>query len=513
MSLTNAEIKEIAESDLRAFARLVNPSRVYGECHYESFMWMSCDKATDSQLILDPRAHQKSHTIATWVAWWITKFPDTTVLYVSATEDLATSQLFAIKQILESDVYRRYWPDMIHPDEHKRAEWSARNIMVDHPLRMKMGVRDRTVAARAIGGNTTGLHCDVLVFDDIVVPGNAYTSIGRDSVAASYSQFSSVLNPGGIIKAVGTRYHPKDIYNVMKEEKVELFDDEGEIIGEENTFQVMERAVQNAEGEFLWPRAKHEETGRWYGFDHRTLAKIRAKYFAAGERTQYFAQYFNEPNDPESNRVDSGQFQYYDRERLTNDGGVWYYDGRPLAVFAGADLAFTTGERSDYTAFAVIGINPEGFIYLLQLTQFKTNKYEKYYTTVEHLFDKWGFKKIRVESNAGANIIVEYMKDRVREEGRAIIVEGKVARKEKTERTAAILEPRYENNTIWHYKGGHMNEYEEQLILARPPHDDMKDAVSIAVEISKVPKNLGRKAASRGTNISTNARFGGRIRR
>ena len=135
MSLSNDEIREIAESDLRAFARLVNPTRVYGACHDDAYMWMTCDNATDSQLILYPRAHQKSHIIAVWCAWWIVKHPDTTILYVSATEDLATSQLYAIKQILESDVCRRYWPDLIHPDEHKRAEWSARNIMVDHPPR------------------------------------------------------------------------------------------------------------------------------------------------------------------------------------------------------------------------------------------------------------------------------------------------------------------------------------------------------------------------------------------
>jgi len=452
--------------------------------------------------------------IAVWCAWWITKHPDTTILYVSATEDLAIEQLYAIKMILDSDVYRRYWPDMTHLDEHKREEWSARNIKVDHPLRKEMNVRDRTVAARAVGGNTTGLHCEVLIFDDLVVPKNAYTQLGRDGVAASYSQFSSVLNPGGIVKAVGTRYHPKDIYATMKDEMVEQFNDDGEIIGEEPAFQVREFPVYDDDGNWLWPRERSTATGRWYGFDHKVLAKIRAKYLAAGERVQYYAQYFNQPNDPESNRVDNDSFQYYDRNRLTNDNGVWYYDGEPLAVYAGADLAYTTSERSDYTAFAVIGLTPSGYIFILDLIQFKTNKYEKYYTTLESLYDKWEFKKIRIESNAGANVIVEYVKDRTREEGRAIVIEGKPAKGEKTERTAAILEPRYDNNTIWHYKGGFTNELEEQIVLARPAHDDLKDAVTIAVEISKVPRNTGRtRGRGRGSNIVTNARFGGRIRR
>lgn len=509
-ALSKDQIRQMAESDPRVFARLVNPTRVYGACHDDAFSWLSRPEAKDSQLILYPRAHQKSHIIAVWCAWWITKHPDTTILYVSATEDLAISQLHAIKQILESDIYRKYWPEMLNDDEFKRGEWSARNIKVDHPFRIEMGVRDRTVAARSIGSNTTGLHCDVLVFDDIVVPDNAYSQIGRDSVAASYSQFQSVLNPGGITKAVGTRYHPNDIYRSMKEAKLEVFSDEGEIIGEQDVYEVKEAAVHDEDLNFLWPREKHLVTGRYYGFDVKTLAKIRAGYLSVGERTQYYAQYFNDPNDPASERVSLDKFQYYDRAKLINEGGEWRYGGKPLSIYAGADLAFTTGERSDWSAFAVVGLNADGYIFLLDLIQFKTNKYERYYTTIERLWDKWGFRKMRVESNAGANVIVEYIKDRIREEGRTIVVEGKPARNEKNERYAAMLEPRYENNTIWHYKGGHMNEYEEQVVLARPAHDDLKDAVCIAIEISKVPRQF-RGSETRG-KILTHQRFGGRIR-
>ena len=501
----------MAEGDLRVFSRLVNPMRVYGQCHDDIFSWFSRPDGSDAQLVLYPRAHQKSHCIAVWCAWWITKHPDTTILYVSATEDLANSQLYAIKAILESDVYRKYWPEMIHPDEFKREEWSARNIKVDHPTRIAMGVRDRTVAARSIGGNTTGLHCDVLIYDDIVVPDNAYTEIGRETVAASYSQFQSVLNPGGIIKAVGTRYHPKDIYAAMKLAMIEQFDEDGTMVGEQATFEIKEAAVHDDDMNFLWPREICPTTQKWYGFNVAVLARVRSGYLSVGERTQYYAQYFNEPNDPSSNRLDHDKFRYFDRAHLTFDGNHWLWQGKPLSVYAGGDLAFTMGERSDYTAFAVIGVSHDGFIFILDLVQFKTNKYEKYYKTIESLWDKWRFRKIRVESNAGANVIVEYIKDRVREEGRTIIVEGKPARNEKNERIAAILEPRYENDTIWHYRGGHISTYEEQLILVRPAHDDLKDAVSIAVEISSVPR-AGRFMEGRGSKIVTHERFGGRIR-
>lgn len=506
---TKEQIRKMAEDDFVTFARLVTPSRLYGAIHEEVMRWLQQD-STD-QLLLLPRAHMKSHLVAVWCAWWITKHPDTTILYVSATEDLAISQLYAIKSILESPVYTRYWPEMIHPEEAKREEWSARNIKVDHPLRKERGVRDRTVAARSVGSNTTGLHCDVLVFDDIVVPSNAYTKEGRQKVQASYSQFSSIANTGCITKIAGTRYHGDDIYNMLLEMTYEVYDDEGMIVDEMPMFDVFQRQVEE-NGVFLWPREVCPKTGKRFGFDQKELAKIRSKYLQAGERAQYYAQYYNNPDDPENKRVDSGNFNYYDRKHLTFQDGVWYISGKPLATFCGADLAYTTSAKSDWTAFAVIGMCSEGYTYLLELDQFKTNKYDDYYKTFSRLYEKWQFRKARIETNAGANVIVEYIKTEMRKDGAAVVIEGKQSRQEKVERTAAILEPRYENATIFHYRGGWMSVYEEQLVLARPAHDDLKDAVSAAIEISKVPSSRLGTHVRRGADIVTHERFGGRIR-
>ena len=80
----------------------------------------------------------------------------------------------------------------------------------------------------------------------------------------------------------------------------------------------------------------------------------------------------------------------------------------------------------------------------------------------------------------------------------------------KQERTAAILEPEYEKQAVLHYKGGYINEYEEQMLLARPAHDDLRDAVTLAFEIAKP---IGKRAAAHGPMTHTNvihARFGGR---
>ena len=167
------QIRETAKEDLFFFARLVNPGYIYGDIHKQLYQWMQTytlygrgDDITSNKLIMLPRAHLKSHMVATWCAWIITRHPEVTILYVSATAELAETQLFAIKNILGSTVYQRYFPEYINPQEGLRESWSQRKISIDHPSRKKEGIRDSTVATAGLTTNTTGWHADIVVADD-----------------------------------------------------------------------------------------------------------------------------------------------------------------------------------------------------------------------------------------------------------------------------------------------------------------------------------------------------------
>lgn len=511
------EIRERAENDLFYFAQLINPQYVYGEIHEKVFRWLSDPNASLAQLVLLPRAHLKSHCIAVWTVWTITRDPTESIIYMVSGEDLGMAQIYAMKNMLTSDTYQALWPEMINKEEGKREKWSAWAINVDHPKRKEMGIRDNSILLKTVKSNFTGLHCDNIVYDDVVVPGNAYTETGRTEVKRAISQASSVLNPGGSIKAVGTRYHPRDIYGSFKEELIQQFNEQGDITGEKDAWEIIEYNTENhgdGTGDFLWPRTKCPKTGKWYGFNVQVLAAIRARYISLGERAQFFAQYYNDPNDPEGQRLDYENFQYYDKKHLKMFDGNWYMGEDRIAITAAVDFAFTDGTRSDYTAMAVVGRTAKGYVYVLDLNQFRTSKYEVYYQEFIKAFKKWEFKRVRVESNVGANLIVDYIKERCREEGFTVVLDSKNTSAKsgsKEQRIAAILEPRYENGDVYHYKGGLTMELEEQLMQERPAHDDLKDALAAAVEYSNIPArqaNLNRKVS----NIQAHPRFGGILR-
>jgi hypothetical protein len=71
-----------------------------------------------------------------------------------------------------------------------------------------------------------------------------------------------------------------------------------------------------------------------------------------------------------------------------------------------------------------------------------------------------------------------------------------------------VLEPRYDNMAMWHYRGGHCQTLEEELVASHPPHDDIKDALTSAIEISIPPKRMGYMKTAHN-NVISHSRFGG----
>lgn len=505
------QIREAAESDLETFIRLVAPTEVLGSCHRDVIRWWERQDAKSHQLLLFPRDHGKSRHIAYRVAWEITKDPTLRVLYISATSNLAEKQLSFIKGILTSDIYRYYWPLHVEKEEGKRTKWTGGEISLDHPLRKKENVRDPTIFTAGLTTSITGLHCDIAVLDDVVVQENAYTDEGRRKVQGQYSLLSSIESAGAKEWVVGTRYHPKDLYNDMLNMKEEIFSQDGEKIGEESIYEIYERPVENrgdGTGEFLWPRQQRKD-GKWFGFNIQVLSKKRGQYL---DKMQFRAQYYNDPSDPDTRPIDYNKFQYFDRKFLVQEGAYWYYKDQRLNLIAAIDFAYSLRKTADYTALVVIGIDGDNNIYVLDIQRLRTDKISEYFKIILEASNRWNFRKLRAEVTAAQQAIVRSLKeDFFAPHGLSIKVEEvRPTRHQgsKEERLEAILIPRYDNGQVYHYKGGNTQVLEEELISRNPPHDDVKDALASAIEGAVKPASSYRDRTKNNV-IEFNTRFGG----
>jgi len=511
--LTPKEIREAAEADLSFFIHLVSPGEMMGNCHKEVIKWWTREEAKHHQLLLFPRDHGKSRYIAYRVAWELTKDPTLRVLYIPATSNLAQKQLSFIKNILCSDIYRRYWPEHTHKEEGKREKWTATEIALDHPLRKAENIRDPSIFTAGLTTSITGMHCDIAVLDDVVVQENAYTEEGRTRVRTQYSLLSSIEGAEAREWVVGTRYHPKDLYSEMLDMREEIYDKDGEKIGEESIYEIMEQAVEDSgdgTGEFLWPRVQRKD-GKWFGFNRQVLATKRGKYL---DKFQFRAQYYNDPSDPDSRPIDYDKFQYFDKKMLIQRDGHWFYSGRKLNLCAAVDFAYSLRSKADYSCIVVCGVDHDNNIYVLDIARFKTDKISIYFQEILNMHNRWGFKKLRAECTAAQQAIVRAIKeDYFAPHGLMIKVEEiKPNRHEgtKQERMDATLIPRYDNMQVYHYKGGNSQLLEEELVNRHPSHDDIKDALTSCIEGLVKPMKTARTSMSTNKVIS-HPRFGGRL--
>lgn len=522
------DLREQCELDLFTFAKTMFPNRYYGDVHQQFFHYLQHDPSPN-KLGLLPRDHQKSHCIAVLAAWRITIRPWVTINYVSASASLAEAQLFVIKNILSSEVHRMLWPEMLNYIQ-ERGEWKHRSVgdnvwqqmkfMVDHPDRIDKGVRDATVAGATINTTSTGLHSEITIFDDLVTDENYESDAAKRDVMKCYKNFAKIATTGSEMFAVGTRYAGDDLYALLKEEVYDDWDEHDDLI-QVKAWSVFERVVEDSpkrtgDGVFLWPRM-HFEDGESYGFDRKELAKKRGKLLLDGDAVSYFSQYYNDPNHESLNKLSRSSFKYFEKRNLVLEGTTWHYDGKPLKLYAGGDLAFTDmkakdAKRRDWTALCVIGIDCEGFVYVLALERFKTDKPEEYYNKIMELYNYWGFKEITLESNNAGKVIKNQVEGFIRKNHGTLIVHGKAhtshdGRKE--ERIASVLEPRYRTGSILHEKGGYSKMLEDEIVLRRPAHDDLKDALAITLAEAMPPRKRTDPTKLKRPRPRKVSRFGG----
>lgn len=167
--------------------------------------------AGDRKLLLLPRGHQKStiFTVARTIQE-ILKDPDIRVKIISATWPLAKDLLHQIKAILEQSAL----PEIFGPFLQPKCRWTT--DVIDVAQRTKW-LKDPTISTGGIDTGKTGGHCDLLIFDDIVTPENTTTPDQVRKIVEGYQACLPLLDPGGKLLMIGTRYVMADIYGYIIE--------------------------------------------------------------------------------------------------------------------------------------------------------------------------------------------------------------------------------------------------------------------------------------------------------
>ena len=106
--------------------------------------------------------------------------------------------------------------------------------------------------------------------------------------------------------------------------------------------------------------------------------------------------------------------------------------------------------------------------------------------------------------------IVRQLKELIKQHGLTISIDEFRPNKSqvnKQERISSVLEPRYDNLSIWHYRGGNTQILEEELSSRNPPHDDVIDALASVVDMAVKPARAVRR--QKDNVVQFHSKFGG----
>jgi predicted phage terminase large subunit-like protein len=275
----------------------------------------------DRLMLLVPPRHGKSELASIRLpAWYLGRQPHKQFLSVSATDALASDFGRSVRNTISSAEYRAIFETTLAEDSQAKGKWhtSAGGIYY----------------ARGIGGSVLGRGGDVVLIDDpFGSMQEAQSELERKNVWDWYTGTAyNRLMPGGAIVVINHRMHEDDLCGRLLAQQAAGGD----------RWEVVELPAIDDEGEALWPEAYPLEAL------HRIRKNSQARFWSA--------LYQQRPAPEDGDYFKAEWLKPYDRPPAKET----------LRVYGGSDYA-VTADGGDFTVHAVVGLDPEGRMYLLDL--------------------------------------------------------------------------------------------------------------------------------------------------
>lgn len=268
---------------------------------------------------LGPR-HTKSEFASYLLpSWFFGRFPKRKVMQISNTGELAEGFGRKVRNLVDSDDYRRIFPAVeLRKDSTAAGRWNTNH--------------GGEYFAAGVGGTVTGRGADLLIIDDPHSEGEAVLAQFNPEIYDKvFSWYTSGprqrLQPGGAIVIVMTRWSLRDLTGQILEHSIEKGGDKWEVI----EFP----AIMN-EGE-------HNEKPLWPEFwSLKELQAVKAEL----PPSKWAAQYQQQPTSETNAIIKRDWWQKWPHKNPPP----------PDFILMTLDTAFEKKNSADYSAFVVFGV-------------------------------------------------------------------------------------------------------------------------------------------------------------
>lgn len=390
-----------------------------------------------------PRGHLKSWIVTQgWSIQQMLKNPDIRILIVNATESNATKMLRYIRgQLSRGSELSRYHGGF------ETDVWSQEELLI---RQRKIAAVAPTFLAAGLQKTLTSQHFDLIIADDLVEPDNVRTKDQRDKVYEFYLSLFDLLEPGGRMVVIGTRYHQDDLYAKILEEN-----------SQHHNWSVFMRSCYGSDGGVLFPEK----------FTHAQLDDIKKKSFY-----HFSTQYLNNPIDPENADFKADWIKTYD-----------VGTPHPQSLYLTIDPAISLARDADYSALLVAGMYADRRIRVVDSVRRRMVPSD----LVDAIFDlvkKWRLHRVGIETFAFQKTLKYDLQRQQRERGIFFSIDelGKrhsghgeaVLSKEARIRR---LQPYFEQGLV-EIRSDMVDLRDELLSFPRGKHDDLIDALSYQLD-------------------------------
>jgi len=388
-------------------------------------------------MLLVPPRHGKSELASKRLpAWFLGRQPHKQFLSVSATEGLASDFGREVRNIISSPEYQAVFDTRLAEDSQAKGKWHTSEGGVYYAL--------------GIGGSVLGRGGDTILIDDPYSSmQDALSELTRKNVWDWYTGTAyNRLMPGGSIVVINHRMHEDDLCGRLLAQQAAGGD----------KWEVVELPAINDSGEALWPAA----------YPIASLERIKRN-----SQPRFWSALYQQRPAPEDG-------DYFKAEWLRPYTVA--PDPKTLRVYGGSDYA-VTADGGDFTVHAVVGLDPEGRMYLLDLWR-KQAASDEWVESFCDLVREWEPMSWAEETGQIKSGVGPFLERRMRERQAYVVREQFPTRGDKAIRAQSIRARMANDGLYVPVNAPWYADFRSELLsFPAGKHDDQVDAIGLVGQL------------------------------
>jgi predicted phage terminase large subunit-like protein len=295
---------------------------------------------------------------------------DKRILLTSSTEDMAIQILSEVRQHLKSNANLKeiFKYDPVESFNQREIQLTPRTVHKEPSIKAK-GAMSAIVSE----------HYDVIIVDDLCNNDDRESNAVRERKKRWFIDLISILNPGGLLLVVGTRWHLDDVYQTILDQNSKL----------------PVRDQYHIEVESIYhPETKEPLFPSIYTTEDIERLKVEKGLI------EFYSQYMNDPLPSETQLFKLEEMKFYtDYDKDFEDAKhVMYVDP-------------ALGREADYSVI-IVGAVKDAKMYVRDVFASNVITPDKLVTQIEFFYNRYHVTHIGIEANQFQTLFVQSVKRR-----------------------------------------------------------------------------------------------------